>query len=264
MQEPLEIKGIRFGGGRPVICVPVVERERAAIVAKIRELAERKVQMIEWRADCFAQIDRPEAVRGILDEIGSVTDDTVMLFTVRTKNQGGSADPDEKKLLYLDEIAAGSGRIDLVDLEYFELARPERAIRRLQQMGVRVIVSHHDFACTPEDPVLHLVMDQLVKSGGDIAKLAVMPNSADDLIRLFRLSVDTRRKHPDLPLIAIAMGKLGVISRVSGETFGSCVSFGADGPSSAPGQLQADQLADILDALHAGLSAGEEAGSQNE
>ncbi|MCC8142354.1 MAG: type I 3-dehydroquinate dehydratase [Lachnospiraceae bacterium] len=254
MKKPLEIKGIRFGEGRPVICVPVVEREREAVTEKIRALAGRQTQMIEWRADCFEQLDQPEQVRGILEDIGPFVKDTVMLFTIRTKHQGGNADLEEKRLLYLDEIAAKSGSIDLIDLEHFELDRPEREITRLQKMGVHVISSHHDFSGTPHDVVLHTLMNQLTRGGGDIAKIAVMPQSADDVARLFQLTNETRTSHPDLPLIAIAMGALGVISRVSGETFGSCVTFGADGECSAPGQLQADELAGILNVLHESMT----------
>ncbi len=254
MRKPFDIKGIRFGEGRPVICVPVVETERDAVIDRISALADRDVQMIEWRADCFGQLADPDQVRGILEEIRPLVDDVVMLFTVRSKNQGGNSDLAENDLFYLDEIAAKSGCIDMIDLEYFELSRPEREIRRLSQMGVRVIASHHDFFKTPQNAVLSMVMDQLAGSGADIAKLAVMPNSADDVIRLLDITDKTREKYPDVALLTISMGEQGVISRVAGETFGSCITFGADGEGSAPGQLQADTLESILDALHSGMS----------
>ena len=34
------------------------------------------------------------------------------------------------------------------------------------------------------------------------------------------------------------------------EVFGSCITFGADGAVSAPGQMQMERLAAVLDALH--------------
>ncbi len=212
--------------------------------------------MRESRADFYEEIDRPEAVRGILEDIRPLVDDTVLRFTLRTKNQGGETGLDEKEILYRNETAARSGAVDMIDLEYFELTRPEREIRRYQQMGVRVIASHHDFDSTPDDVVLHMVTDQLQKGGGDIAKLAVMPNSVDDLIRLLKLTDDTRLKYPGLPIVMIAMGNLGVVTRITGEVFGSCITFGADGETSAPGQMQADTLAEVLDALHESMTAG--------
>ena len=53
MQNAFEIKGIRIGDGKPVICVPVVAPERETIIETIKSLTEQKVQMIEWRVDCF-------------------------------------------------------------------------------------------------------------------------------------------------------------------------------------------------------------------
>ena len=53
MQNAFEIKGIRIGDGQPVICVPVVALKKEEVITNIRFLAEQKVQMIEWRVDCF-------------------------------------------------------------------------------------------------------------------------------------------------------------------------------------------------------------------
>ncbi|MCD8232442.1 MAG: type I 3-dehydroquinate dehydratase [Clostridiales bacterium] len=254
MQEPFDVKGIHIGEGRPVICVPVVEKDAGLVVAKIRELVEKKVQMIEWRVDCFGEIGRPELVKAVLEEIRPFVKDTVMLFTIRTVRQGGNTALEEKKILYLNEIAAKSGSIDLIDLEFFEATKPEREIRRFQRMGVHIIASHHDFHATPDDRILHMLMEQMMHGGADIAKLAVMPNSVDDVLRVMRLTNDMKQKYPTLPVVTMSMGGLGVISRVCGETVGSCITFGADGAVSAPGQMQMDTLAGILDALHASIA----------
>ncbi|MCD8218324.1 MAG: type I 3-dehydroquinate dehydratase [Clostridiales bacterium] len=250
MQGSINIKGTCIGEGRPVICVPVVEKDAAAVVKKIGDLVQKQVQMIEWRVDCFDGIGQPEQVKAVLEEIRPQVKDTVMLFTIRTVKQGGNASLEEKKILYLNELAAKSGSIDLVDLEFFEATRPEREIRRLQRMGVHVIASHHDFHATPDDRILRMLMEQMKQGGADIAKLAVMPNSVDDVLRILKLTNDMKQKYPTLPIITMSMGGTGVISRIVGETVGSCVTFGADGEVSAPGQMQMDTLESILDALH--------------
>ena len=46
------------------------------------------------------------------------------------------------------------------------------------------------------------------------------------------------------------MGKLGVISRISGELFGSALTFGSAKKASAPGQLEVTALQQILQILH--------------
>ena len=255
MQEPFEVKGQKIGEGRPLICVPVTEYEAEAVVEKVQRLTERQVQMIEWRADCFRDAAEPEQVRSVLERIRPYLRQTVMLFTFRTKKQGGKGCLPEKQILRLNEIAARSGCADLIDLEFFEAARPEKEIRRFQRMGARVIASHHDFHGTPDDRILRMLMEQMRQGGADVAKLAVMPQNTDDVLRLLKVTNDTKKRYPSLPLVTMSMGGAGVISRVAGEVFGSCITFGADGAVSAPGQMQADRLEMILDALHECMAA---------
>ena len=254
MQEPFEIKGRRIGEGRPLICIPVTEAGEEQIAEKVCRLTEHKAQMIEWRVDCFAGAAEPERVRAVLERIRPLVQETVMLFTFRTRKQGGNGQLPEKQILHLNEIAAKSGCIDLIDLEFFEAARPEREIRRFQRMGVRVIASHHDFQGTPDDRILRMLLDQMRQGGADVAKLAVMPQRADDVLRLMKVTNDMKQRYPALPLVTMSMGSLGVISRVAGEAFGSCITFGADGDVSAPGQMQADRLEMVLEALHEGMA----------
>ena len=257
MQESFKVKGVVIGEGRPVICVPVVETTAEGVKAKVRELVQKGVQMIEWRVDCFDGVEDAASVKAVLEELRPLVTHTVFLFTFRSLQQGGNYRMDEKQILYLNEIAAKSGCADLVDLEFFEATRPEKEIRRLQRMGVRVIASHHDFKATPDDRILHMLLEQMQQGGADVAKLAVMPNSADDVLRLLKVTNDTKQKYPTLPLITMSMGAAGVISRAAGEFFGSCVTFGADGAVSAPGQMQMDTLGSVLDALHEGLCGKE-------
>ena len=248
------IKGITFGEGRPVICIPVVKKEKDEIVAKIIELAQRGVEMIEWRADAFSQVDQATLVSRILEEVRPYLAKTVFLFTFRTKKQGGCRELDEKKILYLNELAAKSGVIDMLDLEFFEATRPEKEIRRFKKMGVKIIASHHDFDGTPDERILHMLMDQMEAGGADVAKLAMMPNSYDDVVRMIKLTNDTRDHYPDLPIVTMSMGPMGVLTRISGEAFGSCITFGADGETSAPGQMQVDKLDKILEWLHESMT----------
>lgn len=249
------IKGITFGQGKPVICIPVVKKEKDEIIQKIKELAAKGVQMIEWRVDAYQDVDQPQQVADILAQIKPYLEKTVFLFTFRTKQQGGLRELEEKKILYLNEIAAKSQAIDLLDLEFFEASKPAKEIRRFQKMGVKIIASHHDFDGTPDERILHMLMDQMEAGGADIAKLAVMPNDFDDVIRLIKLMNDTRGHFPNLPFIMISMGKMGSISRICGEAFGSCVTFGTDGEASAPGQMPLDRLEQMLSWLHESMES---------
>lgn len=82
----------------------------------------------------------------------------------------------------------------------------------------------------------------------DILKLAVMTETAEDLLSLLQFSAAWRQT-ADRPFVLIGMGPHGVLSRISCAEFGSCLSFGALRESSAPGQLPARDLKRILSLL---------------
>lgn len=250
----MKIKGTEVGTGRPLICVPVLEKTKEEVIKEVEYLVKSDADMIEWRLDAFEHYTDYNEVREILQQIAPLLKKKLFLYTFRTAKQGGVVSVDRETLNDLHDLAAESECVDLIDLEFFEATRPEKAIRRLQRMGVRVIASHHDFQETPDNRILRMLLEQMEAGGADIAKLAVMPKNAGDVLRLMALTNEVREKYPDLPVVTMSMGGLGVLSRIGGELSGSCITFGAHGAVSAPGQLQADELGDILDTIHKSMS----------
>ena len=116
-----------------------------------------------------------------------------------------------------------------------------------------MIASHHDFEQTPERDVIKMLLEQIRESGADIVKLAVMPQSMQDVLDLLEETNRFHEDYPSTPLITMSMGQLGSISRIAGEYFGSCVTFGAGEKASAPGQFDRNVLGNILQTLHKGL-----------
>ncbi len=250
--EALEIKGKSFGGGRPLVCVPVAERTGDGVLGEIAAIAKTGADIIEWRIDAFGGYRDSGAVRELLRGVSPLVGEKVFLATFRTRAQGGEGEADPALLSVLYDLEAESGCVDLVDLEFFEDERPARTIRRLQAQGMRVVASHHDFDGTPNVSVMQMLLERMRAGNADIVKLAVMPQSVQDVLALLAVTADFTGRYPDTPAITMSMGKLGAISRVSGETFGSCVTFGAHGRASAPGQMPLESLIAVLDALHQG------------
>lgn len=249
----MNIKGHIIGNGKPLVCVPVMESEKEKIIQEVRRLVECNIPMIEWRLDAFSGVKSANAVREVLAEIAPVIKNTLFVYTFRSKRQGGLISLDAEKIQDLHQLAAESGIVDFVDVEYFELKKPEQEVRRLQSVGVHTIASHHDFEQTPKREVIQMILEHLKKSGADMVKLAVMPQSMQDVLNLLEETTLFHKEFPDLPLITMSMGSMGSISRVAGEFFGSCVTFGAGAKSSAPGQLQTEELENILEILHKNL-----------
>lgn len=246
----LVIKGKRIGEGRPLVCVPVIEQERNEIIREITFLSQSGADMIEWRVDRFLEFRDCNAVREILAAVAPVLKDKLFLYTFRSREQGGAAEADTRTLADIQALAMEAGCVDLIDLEYFKEAHPSRRIRHLQEGGLRVITSHHDFCETPEPKVMQLLLEQMCAGGADIVKLAVMPQSVSDVLKLLEVTAQFCEAHPDTPIITMSMGRLGSVSRLCGETFGSCVTFGSHEKPSAPGQYEMHRLREVLDIIH--------------
>ena len=144
---------------------------------------------------------------------------------------------------------AKSGQADLLDVEVSEISNPSAIIRRLHDMGQHVVASKHYFSHTPADIQMQQDLTQMQQMGADIGKLAVMPHSPLDVLRLLQVTAQMQEEHPQYPLVTMAMGGLGAISRVSGQIFGSCMTFASVGKTSATGQMPLEDVKEILEKL---------------
>ena len=245
----LRVKNKVFGEGKPLVCVSVMDAKKEEIVKEVKRLVESKTEMVEWLVDAFDGVESPNAVREVLNEIREYVKDTILVFTFRSKEQGGQYSLDSDKVYDLHQIAAESKIVDFIDVEYFYTEDADAEIYELQKMGTKVITSHHDFHETPSADVLFMLLEQMKHSNADIVKLAMMPQCTEDVLRLLNETNHFHKRYPEQPLITMSMGKLGMISRISGETFGSCVTFGAGKNASAPGQIEMEKLEEILGIL---------------
>ncbi|MFQ7754254.1 MAG: type I 3-dehydroquinate dehydratase, partial [Acutalibacteraceae bacterium] len=123
-------------------------------------------------------------------------------------------------------------------------ARARQAIVALHAGGAVLVLSSHDFEKTPPRAVLVERYAQMAALGGDLPKIAVMPQSQRDVMVL--LSAMTEASAAHAPLVGISMGELGKMTRVRGGAFGSAVTFASKGKASAPGQIDAETLASML------------------
>ena len=134
----------------------------------------------------------------------------------------------------------------LVDIIDVELRMGDKNINKLVSLAhdndVKVIISKHDFEKSPDKEKMIEDLLEMQKLKADIPKLAVMPNSYLDVIKLLEVTAIMNEKYSDTPIITISMGEKGMISRISGQVFGSCLTFASGSKSSAPGQISVDDL----------------------
>jgi len=214
----------RIGGvvldGRPR-AVAVVDRVLPA--ARCAALRREGADLVEVRADLFREpLDR---VAGFVLRLRRGSG-LPLICTVRETRANRAV-----RLRLFERLLPLS---DAVDIEVDTGIREE--VIALAG-GRTVIVSHHDFRAMPSDRHLRRIVDRAVAAGADIVKVAGMARSAGDAARLLAFCAASA-----CPMVAIAMGPLGAVSRVVAPLFGSLFSYAFLRRAVAPGQLSLDQL----------------------
>lgn len=241
----VRVGNVMLGEGMPKICVPVTGKNAAEILDGALRANAAKADICEWRADFFEALLDENEVACMLAKLRKTLDGIPVLFTIRTAGEGGQIAISPEDYARVNRCAAQNGA-DLIDVEIF-MSGAAQVMACVHAAGVPVIASSHDFEKTPENSELCARIRRMREAGADVAKIAVMPQSAQDVLRL--LSV-THQAVGDTPVVTMAMGRLGVISRLAGETFGSAMTFGSAGTGSAPGQIDAMTLRAALEAMH--------------
>ena len=236
------VNDLVFGNGRMKICVPVCEKTTEAVLDAVKEVKTTPADLIEWRIDYF-----DEDMFAAAPEIFKTAAPLPVLCTFRTKAEGGEREIDPAAYFALNE-ALGALGVPMLDLELAlclaHEARAKQAIDALHARGAVLVLSSHDFEKTPPRDALVERYRQMEALGGDLPKIAVMPQNERDVMVL--LSAMTEASAACGPLIGISMGELGKLTRVRGGAFGSVMTFASKGKASAPGQIDAETLASML------------------
>lgn len=241
----MKIRNLDLNSGKPAVCVPVTEKDQEGIIEHIQELAG-SADMIEWRIDYFEDIYSLEKITAVLKKARAIAKNTPLLGTIRTDLEGGNFPVKSGDYKETIKGIAESGCADLIDIEYDTLGDDRGIIGEVENCGVKTVLSHHDFNCTPDTKTMYDYLISMKDAGADIVKLAVMPKDSSDVLRLLQVTNDFHKDLPETPLITMSMGSIGTISRLCGQTFGSCITFGADREASAPGQIDFEELKEIV------------------
>jgi len=254
MSGTVTVKNVVIGTGIPKICVPVIGGSLIELEREVRELKALAPDLVEWRTDFFEQVEDIEAVLEALGRIHAIIPDLPLLFTFRSAREGGQKQISTEYYKALNKAAAQSGMADIIDVELFtgdgdvsEIVAAAHACR------VHVIISNHDFHGTPPKEEIVARLRKARELGADLPKIAVMPNQAADVLTLLEATVAMKEAGGDCPLITMSMAGTGAISRLSGEIFGSAITFGAGHKASAPGQIPVTELRRVLELLHYSL-----------
>jgi 3-dehydroquinate dehydratase-1 len=237
-------QGKPLGGTRfPAICAPLVGRTREALLAEAAAVAAKQPDLIEWRVDFFDGIADAKAVAELAGRIKDVARRIPILFTCRWSREGGEKIAlSQADVVGLHRAVGESGHVDLIDFEMANEPGQVRQVRESSQAhGVQLILSFHDFQRTPGIDELSQRFAQAEQLGADIAKIAVMPRDMHDVLTLLGATLQSSRELR-IPLVSMAMGGPGAVTRLCGGVFGSALSFAIGQSASAPGQMPIEDL----------------------
>jgi len=222
------------------ICVPVKAEDVHSAIKMIMEAEELMVDFIEVRMDYMKNI-------GNLSDITGSTR-IPLIATFRPKRQGGLFDGRDEERIKVLEKSINAG-FEYVDLE-LDTSVLDKTVEDFKNMGVKLIISHHDFNRTPTTLELRWLLSRELSYEPDICKLVTYANHLEDnLICLKFLSRFSR----NVKLVCFAMGKLGLISRILSPLYGGFFTFASlkKGLETAPGQLTVEELRTIVKVMEA-------------
>lgn len=242
-------------GPAPAIIVPILARTgEAAARQAIAASSHDGIDAFEWRIDPLFGTDESAERSGSARREGSGERDLVAeelarsyaafersriptLVTVRSEAEGGYCPLEVYAEAVTAAISLGAAAVDV------EIGRDVSAdlLAAARQRGTATVASWHAWESTPPAADLDERFAQMSESGADVAKVAVMPHDAEDVLTLLGATWRASQSHA-IPVMGIAMGELGRVTRLCGAEFGSAATFATVGSGSAPGQMTAEQV----------------------
>lgn len=251
MKKIVEVRNIKFGEGMPKICVPLIGKNDAALIEEANFLKTLKLDVVEWRIDHHENVEDIEKMKETLKVLRGALGELPLLVTFRSKKEGGEREVSVAYYAELNKAMAATGDADMIDVELFT---GDEVVKEIVEFAhnhnVKVVMSNHDFDKTPEKEEIVSRLCKMQEMDADLPKIAVMPQTTDDVLTLLSATNEMVTKHADRPIITMSMAGLGVVSRLAGETFGSALTFGAAKAASAPGQIPVAKLAQVLEIMH--------------
>lgn len=255
--EPITIRNVVIGQGAPKIIIPTTGATADQVLAQAKTIgSDPDADIIEYRIDYLNFATDPAQIAALGKQIVAAVNGKPLILTFRTKAEGGSKEITDKEYgdLYLALIKAHF--IDILDVEMFrQPAVVREVVEAAHKAGIKVVMSSHDFHKTPDTAEIVARLRKQDEMGADILKIAVMPHNVADVLKLLDATAEIRDHYSRKPLLTMSMGGLGALSRFSGQVFGSDLTFGMIGEASAPGQVDAKSLRQVLDTINNAMSA---------
>ena len=238
---------------RCAICVPIVGPTVDHILSQVQKAVQAEVDLIELRPDMWmkgshlSEVEYIPLIVNLVEEVHSRYADMPMLFTWRTLSEGGETPLSSENYQNLLQVIVNQNLVQAIDVELFSYTDTiGQIMKQAHYQGIQTVMSYHNFQSTPDIETLHIYAERMVSVGAQVIKFALMPSTNDDVLSVLRLTKELTEQYPELPRITMSMGQLGQMTRICGNVFGNCLTFGTLGQASAPGQVDVSRLQQLL------------------
>lgn len=242
-----------------LVCVPITVHDADRALALAAEARAAGADIVEFRIDELFSGDLEAPAGGphpavlAIDRLAAESP-LPCIITCRSASEGGGYDGDDTDRVSLYERLGtrDPGRtptyLDIELAAYTRSANLKQKINlavrhdaQLREVGPALILSAHDFQTRPAD-LTRRVLAMQAEPACAIAKIAFKARSLRDNLELFELL-----EHRTKPMIALAMGEFGLLSRLLAPKFGGFLTFAALRPAevTAPGQPTVRDLLDL-------------------
>ncbi len=212
---------------KPKICAVITGNDPAAV----KEI-EPQVDLFEVRIDLIGE-GWPELVKPLK---------IPWIACNRRADEGGRWPGTESRRVekLFQAIELGASIVD-IELRTNKLADTVQSIRR----RARCLVSYHDMEKTPPLDDMKEIVRQQLKAGAHIGKIVTTARSVNDNLTVMQLI----HEFPSVKLVSLAMGPMGVISRILCPLVGGEFTYASmeKGKESAEGQITVAELRKIYE-----------------
>ncbi|NIR87460.1 type I 3-dehydroquinate dehydratase [Candidatus Bathyarchaeota archaeon] len=213
------------------ICVSVLPETVAEALELVEKAENHRADLIEVRLDGLREHGELHDIAGCSKVPLIATNRSVKCHG---KFRGSEA---ERKQILLK--ASGNG-FEYVDIELFT-SELGGIVSDVHEIGVKSIVSFHDFNQTPSLIQMEEILRKQISSGADVCKVVTTAKSIEDnLIVLNFVSKACKRAKT----VCFSMGELGKVSRLLSPLFGGSFTFASleKGRETAWGQLTIQEM----------------------
>ena len=242
----INVRDRKLGGGTRNICIPIHGKTFEDLKLQVERTVDVKPDFIEWRADLFESNiieEKLEVIKYFQEHIPDIPIiytpyyDDIVLNVAQQKIE---------EILWLISRV----NIDIVNINISNIEEMSKYIvEKVNEQGSYCMLTTRFLQSTPSSEEMMATLLKMDYLNADIVQIVVKPESYSDSLRMLEVADRYFKLHNSVPIAAIAVTQLGLISRVLGDVFGSTLTYGYTILPTISGQMTVGELRSIHDIL---------------